>query len=74
MTKFFNALCFKEPVDITFSVSVMNLLFVFPGIKKMEVFCCFGILSLVANYFVFMTFFPACLSLVLEVGHISLIS
>ncbi|XP_071483178.1 3-hydroxy-3-methylglutaryl-coenzyme A reductase-like [Diadema antillarum] len=39
------------------------------GIKKMEVFCCFGCLSLIANYFVFMTFFPACLSLVLELSN-----
>ncbi|XP_041465666.1 3-hydroxy-3-methylglutaryl-coenzyme A reductase [Lytechinus variegatus] len=39
------------------------------GIRKMEVFCCFGILSLIANYFVFMTFFPACLSLVLELSN-----
>lgn len=30
--------------------------------------CCFGCMSVLANYFVFMTFFPACVSLVLEVG------
>lgn len=29
--------------------------------------CCFGCMSVLANYFVFMTFFPACVSLVLEV-------
>lgn len=30
--------------------------------------CCFGCMSVLANYFVFMTFFPACVSLVLEVS------
>ncbi len=34
--------------------------------------CCFGCLSVVANYIAFMTFFPACLALVLEVCIISL--
>ena len=29
--------------------------------------CCFGCMSVLANYLVFMTFFPACVSLVLEV-------
>lgn len=29
--------------------------------------CGFGCMSVLANYFVFMTFFPACVSLVLEV-------
>lgn len=33
----------------------------------MEIMCCFGCMSVLANYFVFMTFFPACVSLVLEV-------
>lgn len=39
------------------------------GIPKLEVLCCFGCLSVIANYFVFMTFFPACLSLVLELSN-----
>ncbi|XP_072037810.1 3-hydroxy-3-methylglutaryl-coenzyme A reductase-like [Amphiura filiformis] len=39
------------------------------GIRKLEVLCCFGCLSVIANYFVFMTFFPACLSLVLELSN-----
>ena len=30
--------------------------------------CCFGCLSVVANYVAFMSFYPACLSLVLEVS------
>lgn len=29
--------------------------------------CCFGCMSIMANYLVFMTFFPASLALVLEV-------
>lgn len=34
---------------------------------QLEIMCCFGCMSVLANYFVFMTFFPACVSLVLEV-------
>lgn len=37
------------------------------GVRQLEIMCCFGCLSVLANYFVFMTFFPACVSLVLEV-------
>ncbi|XP_070541692.1 3-hydroxy-3-methylglutaryl-coenzyme A reductase-like isoform X2 [Ptychodera flava] len=39
------------------------------GVRQLEVMCCFGCLSVVASYFVFMTFFPACLSLVLELSE-----
>lgn len=39
----------------------------FPGVRQLEIMCCFGCMSVLANYFVFMTFFPACVSLVLEV-------
>lgn len=35
--------------------------------RQLELVCCFGCISVLANYFVFMTFFPACVSLVLEV-------
>lgn len=38
-----------------------------PGVPQLEIMCCFGCMSVLANYFVFMTFFPACVSLVLEV-------
>lgn len=31
--------------------------------------CCFGCLSVVANYFAFMTFYPACLALILETSQ-----
>lgn len=37
------------------------------GVRQLEMMCCFGCMSVLANYFVFMTFFPACVSLVLEV-------
>lgn len=38
----------------------------FAGLKQLETMCCFGCLSVVANYFAFMTFYPACLALILE--------
>ena len=38
-----------------------------PGVPRFETMCCFGCMSIVANYLVFMTFFPASLALVLEV-------
>ena len=37
------------------------------GQKRLETMCCFGCLSVVANYLAFMTFYPACLALILEV-------
>ncbi|KAI0233587.1 3-hydroxy-3-methylglutaryl-coenzyme A reductase [Lamellibrachia satsuma] len=36
------------------------------GVKQLEIMCCFGCLSVIANYLAFMTFYPACLALVLE--------
>ncbi|XP_061657301.1 3-hydroxy-3-methylglutaryl-coenzyme A reductase-like [Syngnathoides biaculeatus] len=38
------------------------------GVPQLEVMCCFSCMSVLANYFVFMTFFPACVSLVLELS------
>ncbi|KAK7895919.1 hypothetical protein WMY93_021244 [Mugilogobius chulae] len=38
------------------------------GVPQLEIMCCFGCMSVLANYFVFMTFFPACVSLVLELS------
>ena len=38
------------------------------GIKILGTMCCFGCLSVIANYLAFMTFFPACLALTLEVS------
>lgn len=37
------------------------------GVPRFETMCCFGCMSIMANYLVFMTFFPASLALVLEV-------
>ncbi|XP_041373014.1 3-hydroxy-3-methylglutaryl-coenzyme A reductase-like isoform X2 [Gigantopelta aegis] len=36
------------------------------GVRQLETMCCFGCLSVIANYLAFMTFYPACLALVLE--------
>lgn len=38
------------------------------GVKRLEMLCCYACFSFVVNYFVFMTFYPACLSLVLELS------
>ncbi len=45
---------------------LVSILYV-SGVRQLEIMCCFGCMSVLANYFVFMTFFPACVSLVLEV-------
>ncbi|XP_021359301.1 3-hydroxy-3-methylglutaryl-coenzyme A reductase-like [Mizuhopecten yessoensis] len=37
------------------------------GVKQLELMACFGCLSVLANLLVFLTFYPACLALVLEV-------
>ncbi|XP_024154482.1 3-hydroxy-3-methylglutaryl-coenzyme A reductase [Oryzias melastigma] len=39
------------------------------GVPQLEIMCCFGCMSVLANYFVFVTFFPACVSLVLELSR-----
>ncbi|XP_058270811.1 3-hydroxy-3-methylglutaryl-CoA reductase b [Hemibagrus wyckioides] len=39
------------------------------GVRQLELVCCFGCISVLANYFVFMTFFPACVSVVLELSR-----
>ncbi|KAL7854257.1 hypothetical protein AOLI_G00211010 [Acnodon oligacanthus] len=39
------------------------------GVRQLELMCCFGCISVLANYFVFMTFYPACVSLVLELSR-----
>ncbi|XP_059172811.1 3-hydroxy-3-methylglutaryl-coenzyme A reductase-like [Physella acuta] len=39
------------------------------GVKQLETMCCFGCLSVITNYLAFMTFYPACLSLVLEISR-----
>ena len=37
------------------------------GARRLEIVCWFGAMSIIANFVVFMTFFPAALSLVMEV-------
>lgn len=37
------------------------------GVKRLEILCTFACLGVVVNYLVFMTFYPACLSLIVEV-------
>lgn len=49
---------------------ISTLFCCFSGVPQLEIMCCFGCMSVLANYFVFMTFFPACVSLVLEVRMI----
>uniref|UniRef100_A0A8C9ZA89 3-hydroxy-3-methylglutaryl coenzyme A reductase n=1 Tax=Sander lucioperca TaxID=283035 RepID=A0A8C9ZA89_SANLU len=39
------------------------------GVPQLEIMCSFGCMSVLANYVVFMTFFPACVSLVLELSR-----
>uniref|UniRef100_A0A672N0K4 3-hydroxy-3-methylglutaryl coenzyme A reductase n=1 Tax=Sinocyclocheilus grahami TaxID=75366 RepID=A0A672N0K4_SINGR len=39
------------------------------GVRQLEIMCSFGCMSVLANYFAFMTFFPACVSLVLELSR-----
>ncbi|XP_053509966.1 3-hydroxy-3-methylglutaryl-CoA reductase a isoform X1 [Ictalurus furcatus] len=39
------------------------------GVRQLEIMCGFGCMSVLANYFVFMTFFPACVSLVLQLSR-----
>ncbi|KAJ8949227.1 hypothetical protein NQ318_022739 [Aromia moschata] len=41
------------------------------GVHRLEVLSYFACLSVIVNYAIFMTFYPACLSLMLELGKIS---
>lgn len=38
------------------------------GVRRIEMLCYYAIMSVVVNYIVFMTFYPACLSLILELS------
>ncbi|KAK6643686.1 hypothetical protein RUM43_005196 [Polyplax serrata] len=40
------------------------------GVRRLEILCCFACMSVIVNYVVFMTFYPACLSLILELSRI----
>lgn len=52
-------------LDTAVEVLVMGIGCV-SGIPMLEVNCCFGCISLIVNYIVFMTFFPGSLCLILE--------
>lgn len=39
------------------------------GVVRLEILCGFAVMSVVVNYVVFMTFYPACLSLILELSR-----
>nr|AKO63319.1 3-hydroxy-3-methylglutaryl coenzyme A reductase 2 [Leptinotarsa decemlineata] len=39
------------------------------GVHRLEMLSCFACLSVLVNYVVFMTFYPACLSLILELSR-----
>ncbi|XP_076369802.1 3-hydroxy-3-methylglutaryl-coenzyme A reductase-like isoform X5 [Tachypleus tridentatus] len=61
---------------ITLDTLVETLLIRFgtlSGVRKLEEISCFAVLSVLVNYIVFMTFFPACLSLVLESAGLLLV-
>ena len=38
------------------------------GVHKLELICCFGFVTIVANLIIFITFFPAVLGLAMEVS------
>lgn len=39
------------------------------GAPRLEVVCAFGVMSVLVNYIVFMTFYPACLSLIMDLSR-----
>ncbi|XP_075148361.1 HMG coenzyme A reductase [Haematobia irritans] len=39
------------------------------GVQRLEVLCTFAVMSVIVNYVVFMTFYPACLSLILDLSR-----
>lgn len=41
------------------------------GVHRLEILSYFACLSVIVNYVIFMTFYPACLSLMLELGRVS---
>ncbi|XP_014247324.1 3-hydroxy-3-methylglutaryl-coenzyme A reductase-like [Cimex lectularius] len=53
-----------DTVVETLAISVGTL----SGIRRLELLCSFACMSVVVNYLVFMTFYPACLSLILELS------
>ncbi|VEN56931.1 unnamed protein product [Callosobruchus maculatus] len=41
------------------------------GVHRLEILSYFACLSVIVNYIIFMTFYPACLSLMMELGKVS---
>nr|QYV43153.1 HMGR1 [Colaphellus bowringi] len=41
------------------------------GVHRLEILSYFACLSVIVNYIIFMTFYPACLSLMLELGRVT---
>lgn len=39
------------------------------GVQRLEILCTFAVMSVIVNYIVFMTFYPACLALVLDLSR-----
>uniref|UniRef100_A0A1B0AH64 SSD domain-containing protein n=1 Tax=Glossina pallidipes TaxID=7398 RepID=A0A1B0AH64_GLOPL len=39
------------------------------GVQRLEILCTFAVMSVILNYIVFMTVYPACLSLVLDLSR-----
>ncbi|XP_070162686.1 3-hydroxy-3-methylglutaryl-coenzyme A reductase isoform X2 [Polyergus mexicanus] len=39
------------------------------GVRRLEILCSFACLGVIVNYVVFLTFYPACLSLILELSR-----
>uniref|UniRef100_A0A1A9X2D3 3-hydroxy-3-methylglutaryl coenzyme A reductase n=1 Tax=Glossina brevipalpis TaxID=37001 RepID=A0A1A9X2D3_9MUSC len=39
------------------------------GVQRLEILCTFAVMSVIVNYIVFMTFYPACLSLILDLSR-----
>lgn len=39
------------------------------GVQRLEILCGFAVMSVIVNYIVFMTFYPACLSLIMDLSR-----
>lgn len=39
------------------------------GVYRLEILCGFAVMSVIVNYVVFMTFYPACLSLIMDLSR-----
>lgn len=39
------------------------------GVARLEVLCCYAVMSVVVNFVMFMTFYPACLSLIMDLSR-----